>query len=666
MKTPYLAIRITSALLLAFAWIGIPMSAQAEDRLAQIFQDNMVLQRDKPVPVWGWTSPGAQVEVSFEGQKKQAKANEKGYWKAILDPLKANRTGQVLAVKIGTTTMSRKNVLVGEVWFSAGQSNTVHAGPDLDSGIYPHYISPGTKGGKPEIRFTDFGFGASLEPQDDIDPAGRGPAPWKVLQEDPPLTEMGPIYYASRVIRDAVDVPVGIVHLGLPGIAQLTWMSRETLEAYPSQGGKHANFYQEQLARSEDHLASSSGPVKSWAAFLEVEKAWRETKKGRWPGPGQVPTLWMMLSGYPTTLYNTRIHPLAPFAVRGAFFQANHGDKGAGAAERFVANVKQWRGLFGQDFYFIHSTNCRDTTSQPPLTPLCTDFYRSTASIAVRQTIKLFGDDKKVATVELYDLGDQGTHFLQKNEMGRRLGLAALTVAYGQNDIYTGPRVAETKIAGNKAIVRFEQIGDGIVYQPSIDGISGVYLRGKTGTGRWGQVKVMGKDTVELSHPDIANLEMVAYGENINPHETLFNSAGLPASPFTVNMVKGSDPQPRCEILSMPGKDAKSPIKTSLCHVRRSGYVFQIVGKEKDDPGLLAKAGENGDSQKISASVPVQAYIPAEWKGFEVEAGGKKLDVTETTKDATRFVTFNAPVDGTWIIVAESGKAVEFRKVNRF
>jgi len=146
----------------------------------------------------------------------------------------------------------------------------------------------------------------------------------------------------------------------------------------------------------------------------------------------------------------------------------------------------------------------------------------------------------------------------------------------------------------------------------------------------------------------------------------------LPASPFAVNPFKASDPQQTFEILSMQDSKKNQGLKSdvgmvSLAHVRRSGYVFQVVPKEKDDPGLKAKPGEEGETQTIAKkSIQVQAYIPAEWKGYEVESGGKKLNSTETTKDGARFVTLDAPADRSWIIVCETGKASEFRKVNRF
>ena len=143
MNIKHSATRIAFTLILAALTAWIPLSARAESaeieaRLARIFQDNTVLQREKPVPIWGWAKPGTQVEVTFGDQKKQAATDERGYWKAILDPMPANRTGQLLTARIGGTTVSCKNVLVGEVWLSAGHSSTGSPGPNVDTGIYPH------------------------------------------------------------------------------------------------------------------------------------------------------------------------------------------------------------------------------------------------------------------------------------------------------------------------------------------------------------------------------------------------------------------------------------------------------------------------------------------------------------------------------------------------
>jgi sialate O-acetylesterase len=684
--------KLQLSMLLALVWLGASLHAGADTRLATIFQDNMVLQREKPVPVWGWADPGTQVEVDFAGQSKQAKADDKGYWKAVLDPLTANATGQDLTAKIGSTTVTRKNVLIGEVWFTASHSALGSDGPYFDTGFYPPYDF-GAGAGKPEIRYCQFGFGASLTPYDDIDPMGRAGTYWKTFNENPASQAMTAVGYFARALRNELNVPVGIVQMILVSATDSpTWCSRETLESFPSNDG-HANFYEEVLAKKNAQLADPHLPFHSFDEFKKLEDAWRVSKTGGWPGAG------ITLNGIPTMGYNTRVYPLHPFAARGVIYWAITGSDHGVAAPLDGAMQKQWRELFGQDLYFLESGSCRYTNDQPPLTPFLSSTWVTDGGETIRAAALLLKDDPKMAPVDQFDTGDWVTHLMDKGQQGLRFAYAALTVAYGKNYIYTGPRMIETKIEGNKATVRFDHVGDGLIYQPSIDGISGVYLLGKDGKSVWGEVNVTGKDTVEFSSPNISELAGVAYAENVSPHETLFNSEGgkaaLPASPFTTIPISGGTP-PKFRIVSMVGETGwdhvlnNAVVKNahiSLAHLRRSGYVFQIIGQETLDNGMRPIAQTTPDLTTSSASVPVMAYIPAEWKGYEVvmgdkydvrdvggftvskglvKTGGKPIEATETDKDGAKFVTFNAPVDSTWVIVAETGKAADFAKVNRY
>lgn len=664
----------------------------AENRLATIFQDNMVLQREKPVPVWGWADPETKVEIDFAGQSKQATADDKGYWKATLDPLTANATGQDLTAKIGTTTVIRKNVLIGEVWFTASHSALGSEGPDFDTGFYPHYDFT-TGEGKPGIRICQFGFGASLSPYDDIDPAGRANTYWKDFNQNPKSQTMTAVGYFARKLRNELNVPIGIVQMLLvSGTDSPTWCSKETLESFPAIDG-HANFYEEFLAMRNAQLAKGGNKFHSFDEFKKMEDQWRAAKTGGWPGN-------ISLNGIPTMGYNTRVYPLHPFAVRGVIFWAIGGVDHGVAAQLSRAMLKQWRELFGQDLYFLESGCCRYTTEQPPLTP-CLSFVPFTGPMATaaREAALLHKDDPKMAPVDLYDTGDWVTHLMDKGEQGQRFADAALSVAYGKNMIYTGPRMLETKFEGNKVTVRFDHVGDGLVYQPSIDGISGVYLCDKAGKAAWADVKITAKDTIECSSPDIPEPSAIAYAENTNAHETLFNSEGgktvLPASPFITDPISpGTGPKYR--IVDMVGEtgwdhvlnnDVVKNAHVSVAHLRRSGYVFQIIGQETLDNGMRPIAQTSPDLAQSSATVPVVAYIPAEWKGYEVlmgdkydirmvngfcistglaAKGGKPISATETTKDGAKFVNFNAPVDSTWVIVAEAGKAADFAKVNRY
>ncbi|MBD0289265.1 MAG: sialate O-acetylesterase, partial [Flavisolibacter sp.] len=94
----------------------------AQVRLPKILGNNMVLQREKPVPIWGWAAPGQQITVSFAGQQQTAKVDADSSWKVVLSPLKANDQPQDMTITTGNT-IKLSNILVGEVWLCSGQSN---------------------------------------------------------------------------------------------------------------------------------------------------------------------------------------------------------------------------------------------------------------------------------------------------------------------------------------------------------------------------------------------------------------------------------------------------------------------------------------------------------------------------------------------------------------
>ncbi len=97
----------------------------ADLKLAALFSDHMVLQRDKPVPVWGWADAGESITVEFAGQKKSAIADATGKWQVKLDPLTASAESRALIVQSGKPDRKLQvaDLLAGEVWLGSGQSN---------------------------------------------------------------------------------------------------------------------------------------------------------------------------------------------------------------------------------------------------------------------------------------------------------------------------------------------------------------------------------------------------------------------------------------------------------------------------------------------------------------------------------------------------------------
>ena len=623
----------------------VTQNAFAELRLAEIFSDEMVLQRDKDVPVWGWSDPGDSVRVDFDGQTAPATADSNGRWMAKLAPMNANATGQTLTVKIaGGKSQTFANVLVGEVWLAAGQSNMVAGGPDLPTGVYPPYQSPDDA--TAPMRFRTFGFGTDQTPIEDFPAVYRDNKreDWQALEFDD--NSSIPQYF-TRVLRDNLEVPIGMIRVAFPGTNQTAWLAQETLEKFEGEGG---NYFLEYKEYKDSGLAQKPKSTKdgetisTFDEFWEYQKQWIVDPKGsgRYPGGG---LREMDFVNWPTTLYNTRIHPLAPFAMRGVIWHQGEGGPTDEYDTRLIAMFEQWRELFGQDFYCLWGTLARTTSSNPPLEPIRDDFYRSKTNINIRKATELA--DGKMDFVEFYDLGYSYTHWLQKAESGRRMALAALDLAYDQNHIYTGPRMADIKAEGGVVYVKFDHVGERLSYEPSINGSSGVVLISSDLQARWAKVEVINTDTIKLSHPEIKEVAEISYAIYPNPIETLFNSAGLPASPFQETFKDVSqyrDPAPVQAIVEVLDG---SEVGLNLGHVRRDGYSFDLQSRAPSD-------------------VRIRAYIPAEWPDFTVQHQGEAVPFEAIEEGGQQYIIFTAKSDAIPYAVTMKDSAAKFVPIHRF
>ena len=153
-------------LLCSITLVLIATTVFADVRLPQIFGDNMVLQRNKPVIIWGWGDPGERISVQLEKQTRKIRAGKDGKWKVSLEPMQAGGPFQ-LVVK-GENTITLSNILIGEVWICSGQSNmewrvqnSNNPEVEIANGKYPqirHIKVPNTISAEPldDIRETDW------------------------------------------------------------------------------------------------------------------------------------------------------------------------------------------------------------------------------------------------------------------------------------------------------------------------------------------------------------------------------------------------------------------------------------------------------------------------------------------------------------------------------
>ena len=187
-------------------------------KLANLFSDNCILQRDRPVPIWGWGKPGERVTVEFAGQKKTTTADAAGKWRVTLDPLPASHEPRELVA--GDCRV--KNVLVGDVWLCSGQSNMQWTVNDSLNGT-----AEVAAANYPRLRLFTVPRQAVLDPQADVTAAWRVCTPATIAQ----FSAVG--YFFGRELLGKLDVPIGLIDSSWGGTRVEAWTSRDGLWSDP-------------------------------------------------------------------------------------------------------------------------------------------------------------------------------------------------------------------------------------------------------------------------------------------------------------------------------------------------------------------------------------------------------------------------------------------------
>ena len=174
--------------------------------VANVFQSNMVLQRDKPLNIWGWAEPGEEVTVVFAGQEVRARAAADRAWQVTLQPMPANRVPQTMTVKGKSTTLTLENILVGDVWILGGQSNMEFPISNVDDGEL-EIVSANF----PQIRLLTMPVGKGLR----VGPQLRAPARVeRLVQAALSQGRLGHLFARNRhgVLRDRLHLRAADAH----------------------------------------------------------------------------------------------------------------------------------------------------------------------------------------------------------------------------------------------------------------------------------------------------------------------------------------------------------------------------------------------------------------------------------------------------------------------
>jgi sialate O-acetylesterase len=263
------------------------LSAKAQLKPARLFGDHMVLQRNQDVPVWGWADKKAKVTIAFNGQVVSAKADEQGYWKAILKPMEAGGP-YVMKISSGKENIELSDVMLGEVWLCSGQSNM-----ELVLKNVLGYKYEQREAASLPIRQFHVPDKISLEPEKDLSGGDWIKADTNTVGD---FTAAG--YFFAKKLAQTLHVTIGLVHTSWGGTQVESWISKEAMLKSPELGAVAKtlpNNWDELKARVDRQLkeyAYRNGPVVNYTAdqLASQPASFFETwQKGSAPGPW----IWM-------------------------------------------------------------------------------------------------------------------------------------------------------------------------------------------------------------------------------------------------------------------------------------------------------------------------------------------------------------------------------------
>ncbi len=481
------------------------LSAEAHLKLPSFFSDHMVVQREKPIAVWGWADENAKVTVMLGGAKAVATADAEGKWRVELPAQKAGGPHKLVVIDPWHTN-TIDDVLVGDVWICSGQSNMA----------FPVSRSSDTADAAttslPMLRAFATTAQPAPKPQDDL------PGSWSAATTPAVTNWYATAFYFGRKLQKELGVPVGLLMVAWGGTPAEAWLPREDLAKLPftaqfiQDSDTYAERYPDMLKRFEEQKARLT------------EKGDKEAlRKMRKPQePKSNPSL-------ASVQYNNRIAPFVGYPVRGAIWYQGEANAGGVRATQYCdlmsGLIRSWRGLWKDEFPFgvVQLTAYKAAAPEP--------VQLNSGWAALReQQVKIARTVPGAGLAVIIDHGEaDDIHPKSKTAVGERLAAWALNEAYGRKAVVPcGPLYKAMKKEGGAIRVSFDH-ADGL--RAEGDGVKALAVAGADKVFKGATGRIDGGALV-VSSPEVADPVAVRYGWADNPPCNLFNGAGMAASPF--------------------------------------------------------------------------------------------------------------------------------------
>lgn len=468
--------------------------------LAPIFTDNMVLQRNQPIIIYGNANGSSKVEVAFNNQKEVVQTNEYGKWKAIFPSMKSGETHQITISSDGKN-IALNNILIGDVWFCSGQSNMAFPLQKFENG------KSEVKNAGKNTTLRLFNFEAIAETDDKAwdsitlrktNQLEFFSGKWKICDSISAKDFSAIAYYFGKNIIHEENVPIGLIQVAVGGSPIESWIDRYTFEHDDKIVDALTNW------RKSDFIM----PWVRSRADVNLKNA--TNPKQRHPYA-------------PCYNFEAGVSHFTEFPIKGILWY--QGESNAHNIELYEhlmpVLVQSWRKAWGTaslPFYYVQLSGT-DRPTWPAFRDAQNKMQKNIANSGMAISMD-YGDSTNV-------------HPIQKKQVGDRLALLALKYTYGKAVMANGPSALKAIQKGDAIVITFSNAKQ--LSTANKKELIGFELVTEKGT-RIEARAVITKNQVSIPIPKNEKIKTVLYAWKPYTTANLINEAGLPCSTFKLEL----------------------------------------------------------------------------------------------------------------------------------
>ncbi|NPA35371.1 MAG: sialate O-acetylesterase [Chlorobi bacterium] len=491
--------------------------------VASVFSDNMILQRDRKVPVWGTAGAGEKVTVVFGEQTTETMADNDGYWKAYLTPMRANTEARELKISASGENVSFKNVMVGDVWLLAGQSNMNR--PVSSMGKINKEIIENADNSM--VRYLKVPNETALTPQNNIN------AVWEVSDEKSikSLTAIGAVF--AQKIQPELNIPVGIISVNMGSTSVECWVPEEMLTKEPFL--QSYEFWQNTIKNWDNG---------AYERYLRIQIKSAQ-KKHKTPPTKETMVKITETRTLPSGAYNAMLNPLFPFACKGVVWRQGEANSSRAVQYKKLLPlmIEHWRKRFeNDDMPFVQISLPSYSRNDVPGKSDVAELRYIQQQIADEVRNCYF-----IPIIDLNDITKSGKatiHPHNKYLAGNRTARFVLGNIYKTGEHIYVPEYEKSAINGNKITISFKNTGEGLFtgilkdlkgeeIEKTNEPVNNFLIAGKNKNFVPAKARITGKNSIEVWCDNVKKPVAVRYAwQGLVTGINLYNSSKFPVSTF--------------------------------------------------------------------------------------------------------------------------------------